>query len=369
MKFMVRFNTDPLVAPLTTQEIQALKQRRRQGEFGPTTPGLYVVGAIGVVALVGGHMFWMAVQFIGVMVASEDSPRFLWPSLLPILTIVAICAAALFMVVRAYLRRQRPWTLLARFADANGMRFGIRSADPRYPGLLFNAGHSRASTLHLFSPAGVLADVGGYEYVTGSGKNSTTHRWHFVAFRLPRPVPHLLLDARANDGLWGTNLPESFASSQSISLGEPFDSHYRLYAPEGYGRDAFQLLPPNVMDALLKAPIVYDIEMVDDWLFCYTQSQQDLANPATWRLLEVIANGVLGSLTQVINRYTDSHLPGQAAAPALYGPGIPMPVAPLGRRLRSGTSPSVILLIVGFIGFVGFFAFFLYLQMTSVLAR
>ena len=366
MKFMVRFNTAPLVAPLTAQEIQALKQRRKQGEFGPTTPSLYVVGTIGAVALVCGQVFWAVAQFIGTVAASGDSPRFLWPLLLPLLTIVVICAAILFMVIRKYLRRQHPWTLLARFADVNGMRFGIRSADPRYPGLLFNEGHSRASTLHLFSPAGVLADVGGYQYVTGSGKNRTIHHWHFVTFRLPRPVPHLLLDAKANNMWKLTNLPKAFESSQRISLGEPFDSHYRLYAPEGYGRDAFQLLPPNVMEALLSAPVVYDIEMVDDWLFCYTQSQQDLTNPATWRLLEVIANGVLGSLAPVVGRYSDSHLPGQVAAPALYGPGTPMPVAPLGRRLRSGTSPGVILLVIGLIVLIGFF---LFIQMTYILAR
>ena len=256
--------------------------------------------------------------------------------------------------------------LLARFADANGMRLGIRSAEPQYPGLLFNEGRSRASTLHLFSPTGVLADVGGYEYVTGSGRNRTTHHWRFAAFRLPHPVPHLLLDAKANNGVWGTNLPETFASSQRISLGEPFDSHYQLYAPEGYGRDAFQLLPPNVMEALLNAPAVYDIEMVDDWLFCYTQSQQDLTNPATWRLLETIANGVLGSLTPVVNRYSDSRLPGQETAPAAYGPGTPAPVAPLGRRLRSGASLGVILLVIGLIGLIGFF---LFVQMTYMLAR
>ena len=65
------------------------------------------------------------------------------------------------------------------------------------------------------------------------------------------------------------------------------------------------------MDALLRTPIVYDIEMVDTWLFCYTQSQQDLTNPATWRLLETIANGVLGSLTPVVGRYSDSRALGR----------------------------------------------------------
>ena len=224
--------------------------------------------------------------------------------------------------------------------------------------MLFNEGKSRASTLHLFSPVGVLADVGGYEYTTGGGQNRVTHHWHFAAFRLPHPVPHLLLDARANNGAWGTNLPETFASSQRISLGEPFDSHYQLYAPEGYGRDAFQLLPPHVMDALLRTPIVYDIEMVDTWLFCYTQSQQDLTNPATWRLLETIANGVLGSLAPVVNRYSDSRALIGAAGNASYGPGALVQVAPQGTRLRRGVSIST---------FIGFAIFLAYLIVSRLL--
>ena len=366
MTFMVRFNTDPLVAPLTPQEIHALKQRRARGEFGTPAPNYYVAITIGGVVCVCVQLLTVAGPLIRATTPLGEPPQFLWPLILLILGIAAICAAALFMVIRSHRRQQLLWSLLARFADANGMRFGIHSANPRYPGVLFNEGQSRASTFHLFSPTGVLADVGGYEYITGGGQNSSAHRWHFAAFRLPHPVPHLLLDAKANNMWKLTNLPKAFASSQRISLGEPFDSHYQLYAPEGYGRDAFQLLPPHVMDALLRTPIVYDIEMVDTWLFCYTQSQQDLTNPATWRLLETIANGVLGSLTQVITRYTDSRLPGQVVAPGPYGPGIPAPVAPLGRRLRSGASLGVILLVIGLIGLIGFF---LFVQMTYMLAR
>ena len=354
---MVRFDTAPLVSPLTPQEIKTLKQRRRRGDFGsPASPWVKVGGVIVFVFMFGttAPKIWEA------LVNMDSHENLMW--LLWLLPIFAVLLLGLW----AYLRQRRFWLLLARFADANGMRLGIRSAEPQYPGLLFNEGRSRASTLHLFSPTGVLADVGDYEYTTGSGDDSTIHRWRFAAFRLPHPVPHLLLDAKANNMWKLTNLPKAFASSQRISLGEPFDSHYQLYAPEGYGRDAFQLLPPNVMEALLNAPVVYDIEMVDDWLFCYTQSQQDLTNPTTWRLLETIANGVLGSLTPVVNRYSDSRLPGQEAAPAAYGPGTPAPVAPLGRRLRSGASLGMILLVIGLIGLIGFF---LFVQMTYMLAR
>ena len=352
---MVRFNTNSLTTPLTPQELRILKQRRRRGEFGSRGSLAWLPVLIFVVISVA-----VAASFLittSNLHFTDTSGRLLHFKLafyaVPVV-VVFISAAALLRSRR----RRKDWALLARFADANGMRLGIRSANPNYPGLLFGKGRSRASTHHLFSPTGVLADAGGYEYTTGSGDNSTTHRWCFAAFRLPHPVPHLLLDAKVNNGVWGTNLPETFASSQRISLGEPFDSHYQLYAPESYGRDAFQLLPPNVMEALLNAPAVYDIEMVDDWLFCYTQSQQDLTNPATWRLLETIANGVLGSLAPVVGRYSDSRALAGAAGNAGYGPGIPVQVAPQGKRLRRGVNISA---------FIGLAIFLAYMILTRLL--
>ena len=352
---MVRFNTDSLATPLTPQELRILKQRRRRGEFGSRGSLAWLPVLIFVVISVA-----VAASFLittSNLHFTDTSGRLLHFKLafyaVPVV-VVFISAAALLRSRR----RRKDWALLARFADANGMRLGIRSANPNYPGLLFGKGRSRASTHHLFSPTGVLADAGGYEYTTGSGDNSTTHRWCFAAFRLPHPVPHLLLDAKANNMWKLTNLPKAFASSQRISLGEPFDSHYQLYAPEGYGRDAFQLLPPNVMEALLNTRVVYDIEMVDDWLFCYTQSQQDLTNPATWRLLETIANGVLGSLAPVVGRYSDSRALAGAAGNTGYGPGTPVQVAPQGKRLRRGVNISA---------FIGLAIFLAYMILTRLL--
>ena len=352
---MVRFYTDSLATPLTPQELRILKQRRRRGEFGSRGSLAWLPVLIFVVISVA-----VAASFLittSNLHFTDTSGRLLHFKLafyaVPVV-VVFISAAALLRSRR----RRKDWALLARFADANGMRLGIRSANPNYPGLLFGKGRSRASTHHLFSPTGVLADAGGYEYTTGSGDNSTTHRWCFAAFRLPHPVPHLLLDAKANNMWKLTNLPKAFASSQRIRLGEPFDSHYQLYAPEGYGRDAFQLLPPNVMEALLNTRVVYDIEMVDDWLFCYTQSQQDLTNPATWRLLETIANGVLGSLTPVVGRYSDSRALAGAAGNTGYGPGTPVQVAPQGKRLRRGVNISA---------FIAFAILLAYMILTRLL--
>ena len=356
LRLMVRFNTDSLVTPLTPQELRILKQRRRRGEFGSRGSLAWLlpvlIFVVGFVAIAANFLTSSTnLHFTG------SSGRLLYFGLV----FCAVPVVVILIFATAFLRshrHRRDWALLARFADANGLRLGIRSANPNYPGLLFGKGRSRASTLHLFSPTGVLTDVGDYEYTTGSGDDNTTHHWCFAAFRLPHPVPHLLLDAKANNTWMLTNLPKAFASSQRISLGEPFDSHYQLYAPEGYGRDAFQLLPPNVMEALLNAPVVYDIEMIDDWLFCYTQSPQDLTNPVTWRLLETIANGVLGSLAPVVGRYSDSRALAGAAGNTGYGPGTPVQVAPQGKRLRRGVNVSA---------FIGFAILLAYMILTRLL--
>ena len=195
---MVRFNTNSLTTPLTPQELRILKQRRRRGEFGSRGSLAWLPVLIFVVISVA-----VAASFLittSNLHFTDTSGRLLHFKLafyaVPVV-VVFISAAALLRSRR----RRKDWALLARFADANGMRLGIRSANPNYPGLLFGKGRSRASTHHLFSPTGVLADAGGYEYTTGSGDDSTTHRWCFAAFRLPHPVPHLLLDAKANN-MW-----------------------------------------------------------------------------------------------------------------------------------------------------------------------
>lgn len=229
---MVRFNTDPLVMPLTQQELQVLKQRRKNGEFGPYRSPVWLLVLVVLIPVV-------AFSAITINLLTATGSRFAGPPKFFLPFAIASCIVLVVAIpsfVKNLLKSHRhrmDWALLVRFADANGMRFGIRSADPAYPGLLFNKGHSRASTHHLFSPTGILADAGCYEYTTGSGKDSTTYRWRFAAFRLPHPVPHLLLDAKANNGRWGTNLPETFASSQRISLGGTLRQSLPALRPRG----------------------------------------------------------------------------------------------------------------------------------------
>lgn len=74
---------------------------------------------------------------------------------------------------------------------------------------------------------GRFLDMGNYRYTTGSGKNRTTHHWGYMVLALDRALPHMMLDSRANNRLFGaTNLPTYFKKDQVLSLeGDGEDAH------------------------------------------------------------------------------------------------------------------------------------------------
>lgn len=354
---MLSFNTAPLTREPTPAEAASIRQRYQAGEFGPRADWLTVS------VLIAACLFSIPFVINGVaMLMSASRANIPWLTgmfalvgvVFPLLFIGGLALVAILM-----LRRHKSWMRLVLFADANGLRFGMRNLDPRYPGLLFNRHGS--STYHVWSPTGVLADAGGYEYSTGSGKSRRTHRWNFAAFRMPRQMPHILLDSVTN-GLG--NLPARFSTSQVVALGEPFDSSYRLYAPDGYESDAFRIFPPDLMARLMDAPQWFDIEIVDEWLFCYTQQPMDVAHPDTWRMIEYIQGTLVARIADVAARYDDDRVTPREDGSAFTPPGVASPTAAVvgiegrpvvagqGRRLRSNPwGRSAIVLLGALIAF------------------
>src|SRR5699024_10580785 len=122
---------------------------------------------------------------------------------------------------------------LDRFARANGLRFHPGFNNPQLPGMLFSIGRQRKSQLLLRGDQPRFVEFGNYRYTTGSGKNSTTHTWGYIAVKLDAPLPHLVLDAEGNNSFFGSNLPIGLKKDQRLSLEGDFDKHFSLYAPVG----------------------------------------------------------------------------------------------------------------------------------------
>jgi len=249
---------------------------------------------------------------------------------------------------------------LAGFANANGMTYLPELKDPQLPGMLFDLGRSRVAKDLVRGVSPRFVEFANFTYTTGSGKDSETHDWGYIAIRLDVPLPNIVLDAQSNNGFFGSNLPASYDAHQRLSLEGDFDRFFALYCPAGYERDALYLFTPDIMARFMDSASSFDVEIVDDWLFLYAQNRQvSTLDPAAWAQVFGTVGAVLTKLQQWARwrderlRATDPTGSGSpqaavaASAPALFaGPVAPTPgdpaqpwspppgVAPGGRRLK-----------------------------------
>ena len=354
MTFDARPLTDPVDAAAVRAFAAEVRSRQTVGASASTIIGIVAVCFAGVV------MLPIFVTVILNLAASTGSPvSAAIPLVLLALVLVGIVVMIWFGVRNAQATRYR----LSRFAQANGMTYEAKIADPPLPGMIFSLGRSRQSTDIVRGTRPRFVEFGNYQYTVQSGKNSTTYRWGYVAVKLDVPLPNIVLDATGNNG-FGSNLPASFQKEQRLSLEGDFDQHFTLYCPEGYERDALYLFTPDIMARFIDNAAQLDVEIVDDWLFLYTQRKVSTLDPATWAWLFGAVGALLTKFDQWA-RWRDerllaenadavaaaSALPGSVNAQLPFAPPVglltpPPGVAPQGRRLkRSGTWLPIVVVI------------------------
>jgi hypothetical protein len=166
----------------------------------------------------------------------------------------------------------------------------------------------------------------------------------FVSIPLPRPMPHFVVDALTNDASGRSSLPVRIDGRQRVSLEGDADTHFALFAPEGYERDALYLFTPDIMALLIDETGDYDVELSDDRITVFSPTPWDLADPATWARIEELVRVLGGKAARQASRYRDERAePGQT-------------VGVRGRRLdqgilsRRGVGISVIVALVVVLG-------------------
>lgn len=249
---------------------------------------------------------------------------------------------------------------ISQFAAANNMTYEDRIKGPALPGMIFSLGHARQSDRLVRGSSPRFVEFGNYQYTTGSGKNSTTHRWGYVAVKLDVPLPNIVLDAVGNNSVFGSNLPASFQKEQRLSLEGDFDKYFTLYCPEGYGPDALYLFTPDIMARFIDNAAQLDVEIVDDWLFLYTRREASTLDPATWAWLFSTVGALITKFDQWARWRDDrlrveqgmdatAHAPGTHALPFAAPTEMLTPppgVAQGGRRLKRRGQWVTIVIVV-----------------------
>ncbi len=332
---------DPLLTPASREEVSAWRaQAKASGATWANWNPNQIIGivmvvpvALGMLAVGGG----MATIVLSAVVES-DSPLL---AILPLILFLGFVAIVAFIVVRAigsFNRRWELWMRMDRFARQNGMTFSPLDSQPSYPGAVFQLGSSRQSVDHVRSSSGRFFDFGNYRYTTGSGKNRSTRTWGFLAFNLDRKLPHMVLDSKANNSFFGSNLPATFDKDQILSLEGDFNEYFTLYCPQQYERDALYVFTPDLMALLIDEAAPFDVEIVDDWMFVYSNVPFTTGDAQMYaRLFRIIDTVGAKTLTQT-DRYVDSRV-GDFSANI---------VAPEGARLKRGVSVGAIVIGVVF---------------------
>jgi len=250
--------------------------------------------------------------------------------MLAMLTFFAGVVAVAAVVIK---RSERRKAKLYRFAVQNGVEPLFEKSPLSYTGMIFDEGHSRKINEALILPDG--AELGNYEYVTGSGKNRSTHRYGYVKIPLTRNLPHMVLDGKANNFLGFTGMTDSFDRSQKLSLEGDFDNYFTLYAPKQYERDALYVFTPDVMQVLIDEGKRFDMEIVDDELYAYSNTTFDLISKKQLSSLMKIIETVGSEIRDQTKRYADENV--QSTEQNI--------IAEKGRRLDKGFNWAIFLIL------------------------
>lgn len=251
---------------------------------------IYAVVFIGIAGAFGAGFMNLADATFAQVGKSASGPLWTIGWIASIVAILVGVVPLVVLVARVIVARRRPTDpgRLAAFARVNLLSYEPQSAVPRYPGAIFSAGTSREAFDRLTSTEGRTVEIGNVAYLIPAGRSTTTRTWGYIAIRLDRSLPHILLESTAYGQNTAGALPIAVDRTQRLNLEGDFDRFFTLYCPDGFQTDALYLLAPDLMALLVDHVADFDVEIVDDWLFVYSPTDFSSAGEAEYRRLFAI---------------------------------------------------------------------------------
>ncbi len=198
---------------------------------------------------------------------------------------------------------------MALFIKQNNLTYKEHIDYDNRPGVIFHEGRDKKFTTLITATKQIFSEIGVYEFTTGSGKNETTHTFSFVKIKLPRRLPNMVLDSKANNTFGKiSNLPTGLSNDQKLSLEGDFDSHFTLYTPAQYKRDALYIFTPDVMQALIDSAKDYDCEVIDDNFYIYIPETLDVSDAKELQDILNIASKLRTELLSQADYYADDRV-------------------------------------------------------------
>lgn len=334
-----------LSSPVTAQDVRVFRRNATLAGVASGSVSLAVWSAL---------FFAAAVLIVSVALLPfvDFGDGFISPAILFGLVELGIVTIFIERLVTMHKRWKR-MLRLSRFSHANGLEFLETGSTPAYPGMIFNIGSERHVFEQIVRKSGPFFDFGNITYNTGSGKSRQVHTWSYIALKLNRMLPQIVLDAKSNNRLF-TNLPTSFSRKQVLPLEGDFDRHFTLYCPTQYEADALYVFTPDLMACLIDDASEFDVEIVDDWMFFYASPHFDFADQAHLSHVFNVIETVGQKAVDQTELYSDSNVEHSTGSTAngysLNSRMAVNTVAPQGRRLRKGVPVLATIIVTVMVG-------------------
>jgi hypothetical protein len=233
----------------------------------------------------------------------------------------------------------RPAALARVFAFArdNALEFSPESTARDFHGVIWDEGTTyRLEHLLPAEVKGARPDGADYGTVGRADRNGAIHSTGtgYLAIRLDRKLPHIVLQRRRGAMLYAGDGPE-------LELEGDFGTHFELHVPDGYERDALYVLTPDVMRVLINEAADQRVEIVDDHLFVFGD-RIDVTDPAVHARMHRIAAAISAQIVPQADGYRDERVTRDPRRPLAVDR-----IAPAGRRLpRAIWIPGVLIALV-----------------------
>ncbi len=211
-------------------------------------------------------------------VLSQNGPEIRWEW--PFLVFGAFFAIGFYVrglfLLRNQLRLKKDFARYNKFHFINGAM--TRNERKIHPASIFHRGSQfqkeifwRKDLLFEFGNVNKLqsgvANIATAAATGLVGAAMTPAFFGFIRLRLKRRVPHLLLLSRKNREI--NNYIKFPLTAQKLDLEGDFHKHFDLYYPEGYERDVYYILTPDIMLLLVELSGKYSVELLDDQLYLW----------------------------------------------------------------------------------------------------
>ncbi len=182
--------------------------------------------------------------------------------------------------------KARQHEVLQQFAKDNGF---VLRADDKYisSGAVFQAGNNDHVTGEILEGSlyGHRISVYVHKFSTSSGKSRMTHYYGVIEIELPKVVPHVFIDSKKNNWIFGETL-DVFKAQDMVELEGDFNEYFRIFAAKDYDVEVLTLLNPAFMQQLIQHATEFELELIDNKAFVYVNNVIILSQVSVMKMFE-----------------------------------------------------------------------------------